>query len=254
MMPSRDQTGVPLHFHSSTTSGTASRISLRIVAKVSPRQSPSSAILFEISFDADWPWLASGFFMSSSSKCWISGLCQCAGWLFVPFLLSMILPRNRVQNLRIAGLLKCLERLPAHRGIYMEIGRPHDCTELFQKEKDCAVLDQRSPIPTAYHRPLLFCQSPFLEHRFRIVEKALAPLGLNERVQKVIQPVCLDAAAQRERISSGKFFDARPLGANPLPVFTIRLTRRPIWNIFVDDRRNRRHRRQVVRLVQLPDC
>jgi hypothetical protein len=41
MMPSCDQTGMP-YFHSSTTSGSASLMSLRILAKVSPRQSPSS--------------------------------------------------------------------------------------------------------------------------------------------------------------------------------------------------------------------
>src|SRR6266704_3496279 len=73
MMPSCDQTGVPglvglTHFHSSTTSGSASLINLRIVSRVSPRQSPSSAILFEMCSDADWPWLAPDFFMFSSWK------------------------------------------------------------------------------------------------------------------------------------------------------------------------------------------
>src|SRR2546423_3718089 len=62
MMPSCDQTGVPIHFHSSTTSGSASLMSLRILLRVSPRQSPSSAILFEMSSDADWPWLTPDFF------------------------------------------------------------------------------------------------------------------------------------------------------------------------------------------------
>src|SRR5580693_8267443 len=62
-MPSCDHTGVPLHFHSSTTSGTACLISLRILLKVCPRQSPSSEILSEISSGADWPWLAPEFFM-----------------------------------------------------------------------------------------------------------------------------------------------------------------------------------------------
>src|ERR1700730_7506017 len=66
MMPSCDQIGVPIHFHSSTTSGSASLMSLRILLRVSPRQSPSSAILFEISSDADGPWLAPDFFMFSS--------------------------------------------------------------------------------------------------------------------------------------------------------------------------------------------
>src|SRR5437867_3736340 len=66
MMPSCDQIGVPIHFHSSTTSGSASLMSLRILLRVSPRQSPSSAILFEMSSDADSPWLAPDFFMFSS--------------------------------------------------------------------------------------------------------------------------------------------------------------------------------------------
>src|SRR5208282_3850607 len=68
MMPSCDQTGVPLHFHSSTTSGSASLMSLRILLRVSPRQSPSSVILFEMSSDADWPWFAPDFVMFPSWK------------------------------------------------------------------------------------------------------------------------------------------------------------------------------------------
>ena len=43
-------------------------MSLRILPRVFPRQSPSSAILFEMSSDADWPWLAPDFFMFSSWK------------------------------------------------------------------------------------------------------------------------------------------------------------------------------------------
>src|SRR5579863_7498407 len=64
MMPSCDQIGVPIHFHSSTTSGSASLMSLRILLKVPPRQSPSSAILFEMSSDAGWPVLAADFFIT----------------------------------------------------------------------------------------------------------------------------------------------------------------------------------------------
>src|SRR2546430_5429241 len=67
MMPSCDQIGVPIHFHSSTTSGSASLMSLRILLRVCPRQSPSSAILFEMSSDAGWPWLAPDFFMLGSA-------------------------------------------------------------------------------------------------------------------------------------------------------------------------------------------
>src|SRR5439155_7050000 len=66
MIPSCDHMGVPLHFHSSTTSGSASLMSLRILLKVSPRQSPSSAILLSIRSDADWPALESDSFMFSS--------------------------------------------------------------------------------------------------------------------------------------------------------------------------------------------
>src|SRR6266545_4889444 len=68
MMPSCDQIGVPIHFHSSTTSGSASLMSLRILLRVSPRQSPSSAILFEMSSDADWPWLAPDFFVGMATS------------------------------------------------------------------------------------------------------------------------------------------------------------------------------------------
>src|SRR6266581_6478164 len=81
MMPSCDQTGVPglfgfTHFHSSTMSGSASLMSLRMLLRVSPRQSPSSAILFEMSSDADWPWLAPDFFMFSSQKFQIYFICK----------------------------------------------------------------------------------------------------------------------------------------------------------------------------------
>src|SRR5579864_5247789 len=76
MMPSCDQIGVPIHFHSSTTSGSASLMSLRILLRVSPRQSPSSAILFEMSSDGDWPRLAPDFFMFSSSKFQIYLICK----------------------------------------------------------------------------------------------------------------------------------------------------------------------------------
>src|SRR2546421_1016246 len=71
MIPSCDHVGVPgfvgfTHFTSSTTSGSASLMSLRILLKVSPRQSPSSAILLSIRSDAGWPSLESDSFMFSS--------------------------------------------------------------------------------------------------------------------------------------------------------------------------------------------
>src|SRR5262245_51072377 len=72
-MPSCDQTGTPglvglTHFHSSTTSGSASWISLRIRLRVFPRQSLSSAIRFEMSCDADGALPAFDVFMSSPSE------------------------------------------------------------------------------------------------------------------------------------------------------------------------------------------
>src|SRR5688572_8990156 len=42
MMPACDHTGTPRHFHSSTTSGSASLMSARTRASIAPRQSPSS--------------------------------------------------------------------------------------------------------------------------------------------------------------------------------------------------------------------
>src|SRR5689334_12575182 len=60
-MPACDHTGVPLHFHSSTISGSASCISSRTFARVLPRQSPSSLILPSINEEAVPP--ASGPFM-----------------------------------------------------------------------------------------------------------------------------------------------------------------------------------------------
>ena len=67
-MPSCDQTGVPIHFHPSTTSGSGSCISLHILPRVAPRQSPSSAILSKTSSDAGWTWLVLDSFRFSSWK------------------------------------------------------------------------------------------------------------------------------------------------------------------------------------------
>src|SRR5512140_1807192 len=53
--PSWDHTGVPIHFHSSTTSGSASVMRARILARVTPLQSPSSAILSLLSVEAGLP-------------------------------------------------------------------------------------------------------------------------------------------------------------------------------------------------------
>src|SRR3954470_14267839 len=55
MPPSWDHTGVPIHFHSSTTSGSASRMRSRILVRVSPRQSVSAAIFWLMSLEAASP-------------------------------------------------------------------------------------------------------------------------------------------------------------------------------------------------------
>src|ERR1700719_4929075 len=51
IIPSRDHTGLPIHFHSSIISGSASRMFLRMLANVLPRQSVSCAISWSIRSD-----------------------------------------------------------------------------------------------------------------------------------------------------------------------------------------------------------
>src|SRR6185312_9656358 len=60
MIPACDHTGTFPHFHSSTTSGSASLMIARTRASVSPRQSLSSLILASMSCDAESfppPWI-----------------------------------------------------------------------------------------------------------------------------------------------------------------------------------------------------
>src|SRR5271169_1268221 len=51
IIPSRDHTGLPIHFHSSMISRSASRMLLRMLASVLPRQSVSPAISWSIRSD-----------------------------------------------------------------------------------------------------------------------------------------------------------------------------------------------------------
>src|SRR6267154_5715551 len=51
IIPSRDHTGLPIHFHSSTICRSASRMVLRTLASVLPRQSVSPAISWSIRSD-----------------------------------------------------------------------------------------------------------------------------------------------------------------------------------------------------------
>src|SRR5687768_11272201 len=67
MPPSCDQTGVPIHFHSSRTSGSASLMRARSLATVSPLQSPNSAIFALISLEAAGPIAFNSLFILSVS-------------------------------------------------------------------------------------------------------------------------------------------------------------------------------------------
>src|SRR6266853_3889940 len=65
-IPPWDQTGVPIHFHSSTISGSAWCMISRTFASVFPRQSPSSLIFSSITAEADST--GTGLFMYSSNS------------------------------------------------------------------------------------------------------------------------------------------------------------------------------------------
>src|SRR5258706_9238323 len=70
-MPPWDQMGVPIHFHSSMISGSASCMISRTFASVLPRQSPSSLIFSSINVVAD----STGtdlFMYSSNSRTYFS--------------------------------------------------------------------------------------------------------------------------------------------------------------------------------------
>src|SRR4029453_72710 len=55
IIPACDHTGTPLHFHSSTTSGSACFMRFRTLASISPRQSPSSLILASLGDVTEYP-------------------------------------------------------------------------------------------------------------------------------------------------------------------------------------------------------
>src|SRR4249920_3661983 len=67
MMPACSHTGTPLHFHSSTTSGSACLMRVRIRESVSPRQSLSSLILASINSDGDPGFCGALFFTTPLS-------------------------------------------------------------------------------------------------------------------------------------------------------------------------------------------
>src|SRR5207237_2178548 len=89
MIPACSHTGTPLHFHSSTTSGSACLISVRTRAIVSPRQSFSSLILASISSEGECSPFPSFellllVFIARSSRWSLTFLCRVIGWLASP--------------------------------------------------------------------------------------------------------------------------------------------------------------------------
>src|ERR1700674_2512290 len=66
--PSRDQTETPLHFQSSTTSGSACLMRARTWESVLPLQSSSSLILASISREGDSPLVVALFFILFASR------------------------------------------------------------------------------------------------------------------------------------------------------------------------------------------
>src|SRR6202163_4654853 len=63
IIPACDHTGTPLHFHSSTTSGSACLMRARTWESVLPLQSSSSLILASISREGDSPLVVALFFI-----------------------------------------------------------------------------------------------------------------------------------------------------------------------------------------------
>src|SRR5262245_31993606 len=51
---------------------------------------------------------------------------------------------------RIAGLLKVLERLPAHGSVDMQVGNADDGAELLEHEEARPVVNHSAPVQTAY--------------------------------------------------------------------------------------------------------
>src|SRR5450432_823326 len=77
--PLCDQTGM-LHFHSSTTSGSASLIRARSRQSIAPLQSPSSSIFASISSDGDSAFLVDLDVGIATPDVWLPGIVFPSGW------------------------------------------------------------------------------------------------------------------------------------------------------------------------------
>src|SRR5450631_3262921 len=71
-----NQTGTPLHFHSSTTSGSACLMRARTWESVLPLQSSSSLILASISREGDSPLVVALFFILFAPHSAVFYLCE----------------------------------------------------------------------------------------------------------------------------------------------------------------------------------
>src|SRR5262245_37553801 len=97
MIPSCDHTGTPniefdgfRHFTSSTTSGAASRISLRIRVSIAPRQSPGPLLFASLCLEGEAPAIP---FIGRLSI------------FFIVFVASLVIVRSHSFARQLAGLL-----------------------------------------------------------------------------------------------------------------------------------------------------
>src|SRR5690606_13587046 len=165
----------------------------------------------------------------------------------IPVLLALVGACHRVEHLGVPGLLELLERLAAHRRVDVQVRRADDGTELLEHEEEHAVMDHRAPVAAAHHVALRFREARLLERPLRILEKELALLRNDQIVQEAIQPIRANGRLDRERIRPFELLYARELTVDSLEIIRARLVSVRLGNVFENERRDRRHRRQVVR-------
>ena len=75
----------------------------------------------------------------------------------------------------------------------MEIGHSDHSAKFFEHEEDRTVLNQTAPIPAANQIRLFLGELRAREAGFWVAQEFGALLGLNQIMQKPVQPVTLDA-------------------------------------------------------------
>jgi hypothetical protein len=126
----------------------------------------------------------------------------------------------------------------------MQIRGADHGTELFRQKEAGPVVDQRAPVLAPNHVALGCAEAGLFEQLLRVGEKLLAPGGNDQLVQKLVEAVGFDAALERKGIGARQLLDAHPLPANVFPVLLDRFIAGAVRCIFIDDGRDRRHRRQ----------